>query len=185
MADTVLKDGIQGITDLIIMPGLINLDFADVKSIISNAGTALFGSGEASGENRSIEAAKNSISSPLLEYSIEGASGILLNITGGPDLKLFEVNQAAEIIRNSTKRDADIIFGAVLDENRKDSLKVTVIATGFDEELIASRVAAKEKVSFEEKVLEETEKAGEEIEEEEETKEDYLDIPSFLRKKNQ
>ena len=185
MADAVLKDGIQGITDLIIMPGLIILDFADVKSIISNAGTALFGSGEASGENRSIEAAKNSISSPLLEYSIEGASGILLNITGGPDLKLFEVNQAAEIIRNSTKRDADIIFGAVLDENRKDSLKVTVIATGFDEKLIASRVAPKEEVSFEEKVLEETEEAGEEIEEEEETKEDYLDIPSFLRKKNQ
>lgn len=183
-ADSVLKNGIQGITDLITMPGLINLDFADVRSIINNAGTALFGSGEASGENRSIEAAKSAISSPLLEYSIEGASGILLNITGGPDLRLFEVNQTAEIIRNASKRDADIVFGAVLDENRTDSLKVTVIAAGFDEELIAHGKAQKEEISFEEKFEEEIQEPIKEVEEGEKLSEDYLDIPSFLRKKS-
>jgi len=182
-ADSVLKDGIQGITDLIIMPGLINLDFADVKSIIQDAGTALFGSGEASGENRAIEAAKKAISSPLLEVSIEGASGILLNITGGPDLRLFEINQAAEIIRNSSKRDADIVFGAVLDENKVDSLKVTVIAAGFDEELLSSRLTTKEELSFEEKIQEEKEEPIKEEEREEDTKKDFLDIPAFLRKK--
>ncbi len=183
-ADSVLKNGIQGITDLITMPGLINLDFADVRSIINNAGTALFGSGEASGENRSIEAAKSAIFSPLLEYSIEGASGILLNITGGPDLRLFEVNQAAEIIRNASKRDADIVFGAVLDENRTDSLKVTVIAAGFDEELIAHGKAQKEEISFEEKFEEEIQEPIKEVKEGEKLSEDYLDIPSFLRKKS-
>jgi cell division protein FtsZ len=132
IADDVLRQGVQGITDLITVPGLINLDFADVRTIMRQAGSALMGIGVAGGENRAAEAAKAAISSPLLEASVEGATGILLNITGGSDMGLFEVNEAAEIIGSAADGDANIIFGAVIDEALGDQVRVTVIATGFD-----------------------------------------------------
>jgi cell division protein FtsZ len=131
-ADNVLRQGVQGITDLITIPGLINLDFADVRTIMQDAGSALMGIGTAGGENRCGEAAKVAISSPLLEESVDGATGILLNITGGKDLGLFEVNDAAEIIQNAADPNANIIFGAVIDESMSDEVRVTVIGTGFD-----------------------------------------------------
>src|SRR6266545_4653692 len=132
MADEVLLQGVQGITDLITTPGLINLDFADVKTIMTNAGSSLMGIGAARGENRSAEAARNAISSPLLEASVEGARGVLLNICGGSDLGLFEVHEAAEIVAKSAHPDANIIFGAVVDDQLGDEVRVTVIASGFD-----------------------------------------------------
>ena len=138
-ADNVLRQGVQGITDLITIPGLINLDFADVRTIMQDAGSALMGIGSASGENRSTEAARNAISSPLLEQSVEGANGILLNITGGSDLGLFEVNEAAEIIQSAADTNANIIFGSVIDEGLSDEVRVTVIATGFDRSLGSGR----------------------------------------------
>jgi cell division protein FtsZ len=128
----VLRQGVQGITDLITIPGLINLDFADVRTIMHDAGSALMGIGSSSGENRAAEAAKSAISSPLLEESVEGANGILLNITGGHDLGLFEVNEAAEIVQSAADANANIIFGAVIDDSMSDEVRVTVIATGFD-----------------------------------------------------
>jgi len=133
IADDVLRQGVQGISDLIAVPGLINLDFADVKTIMHNTGSALMGIGTAKGENRAVTAARNAISSPLLETSIEGAKGVLLNITGGAGLGLFEVNEAAEIIADAADPEANIIFGAVIDENLQDEIRVTVIATGFDQ----------------------------------------------------
>ena len=132
MADEVLLQGVQGITDLITTPGLINTDFADVKMIMSNAGSALMGIGYASGEGRALNAARGAISSPLLEASIEGARGILLTIAGGSDLGLFEVNEAAEIIHGVAHPDANIIFGTVIDDDMGDEVRVTVIAAGFD-----------------------------------------------------
>ena len=131
MADDVLRQGVQGITDLITVPGIVNLDFADVRTIMRDAGSALMGIGAARGENRATEAARSAVSSPLLESSIEGATGILLNITGPPDLGLFEVNEAAEVVTSAAAGDANIIFGAVIDEGLSDELRVTVIATGF------------------------------------------------------
>jgi cell division protein FtsZ len=131
-ADNVLRQGVQGITDLITIPGLINLDFADVRTIMQDAGSALMGIGSAGGENRSAEAARAAISSPLLEESVDGATGILLNITGGKDLGLFEVNEAAEIIQTAADANANIIFGAVIDESMGEDVRVTVIGTGFD-----------------------------------------------------
>jgi cell division protein FtsZ len=131
-ADNVLRQGVQGITDLITIPGLINLDFADVRTIMHDAGSALMGIGTASGESRCADAARAAISSPLLEESVDGATGILLNITGGRDLGLFEVNDAAEIIQNEADSNANIIFGAVIDESMSDEVRVTVIGTGFD-----------------------------------------------------
>jgi cell division protein FtsZ len=132
MADEVLLQGVQGITDLITTPGLINTDFADVKMIMSNAGSALMGIGYASGEGRALNAARGAISSPLLEASIEGARGILLTISGGSDMGLFEVNEAAEVIHGVAHPDANIIFGAVIDDEMGDEVRVTVIAAGFD-----------------------------------------------------
>jgi cell division protein FtsZ len=132
MADEVLLQGVRGITDLITVPGLINTDFADVKMIMSNAGTAIMGVGHATGDGRAVTAARAAITSPLLEASIEGARGILLNIVGGNDLGLFEVNEAAEIIHSVAHPDANIIFGAVIDENMVDEVQVTVIAAGFE-----------------------------------------------------
>src|SRR5436189_4624234 len=130
-ADDVLRQGVQGITDLITIPGLINLDFADVRTVMHDAGSALMGIGSASGENRAAEAAKTAISSPLLETSVEGATGVLLNITGGSDLGLFEVNEAAEIVNAAADPNSNIIFGAVIDEQMGDEVRVTVIATGI------------------------------------------------------
>jgi cell division protein FtsZ len=132
MADEVLLQGVQGITDLITTPGLINTDFADVKMIMSDAGSALMGIGYGSGEGRALTAARNAISSPLLEASIEGARGILLTIAGGSDLGLFEVNEAAEVIHGVGHPDANIIFGTVIDDEMGDEVRVTVIAAGFD-----------------------------------------------------
>ncbi|MGZ4797423.1 MAG: cell division protein FtsZ, partial [Acidimicrobiia bacterium] len=131
MADEVLLQGVQGITDLITTPGLINTDFADVKMIMTNAGSALMGIGYASGDGRAVAAARSAISSPLLEASIEGARGILLNISGPSDLGLFEVNEAAEIISQAAHPDANIIFGAVIDDALGDEVRITVIAAGF------------------------------------------------------
>lgn len=132
IADDVLRQGVQGISDLIAVPGLINLDFADVKTIMTQTGSALMGIGIATGENRAADAAQTAISSPLLETSIQGAKGVLLNITGGMNLGLFEVNEAAEIISQAADPEANIIFGAVIDESLQDEIRVTVIATGFD-----------------------------------------------------
>src|SRR5207245_7447915 len=131
LADDVLRQGVQGITDLITIPGLVNLDFADVRTIMRGAGSALMGIGAASGENRATEAAQAAVSSPLLEASIEGATGILLNVTGGKEIGLFEVNEAAEVVTGAADQNANVIFGAVIDESLSDEVRVTVIATGF------------------------------------------------------
>jgi cell division protein FtsZ len=143
VADDVLRQAVQGISDLITVPGLINLDFADVKSIMQGMGMALMGAGRARGDNRAIEATQQAISSPLLEEAtIQGAKGVLINITGGPDLTLYEVNTASTIIREAADEDANIIFGAVIDENLRDEMKITVIATGFGQEAVAVASAA-------------------------------------------
>lgn len=165
IADDVLRQGVQGISDLIAVPGLINLDFADVKTIMTETGSALMGIGSGAGENRAIEAARAAISSPLLETSIEGARGVLLNITGGADLSLFEVNEAAEIIAQAADPEANIIFGAVIDQALQDEIRVTVIATGFD----TPRQTMKKELG---KVLDIRPLADGE-----------LDIPAFLRRK--
>lgn len=173
VADDVLRQGVQGITDLITVPGLINLDFADVRTIMVGAGSALMGIGEASGENRSIEAAKAAISSPLLEDSIEGAKGVLLNVSGGSDLGLFEVNEAAEIITAAAHPDANIIFGAVVDDSLGDEVRVTVIAAGFDQR----RQSKLDFAATAPAVAVEREEAATTFE-----IADELEIPSFLQK---
>ena len=131
MVDDILRQGVQGITDLITVPGLINLDFADVRTIMREAGSALMGIGVARGDNRAVEAARAAISSPLLEATLDGATGILLNITGGPDLGLAEVDEAAQVVTNAADSNANVIFGAVIDEAMGDDVRVTAIATGF------------------------------------------------------
>ncbi len=134
VANEVLKQGVQGVSDLITHPGLINVDFADVRSVMQNAGSALMGIGYGSGENRAIEAARNAIESPLLELSINGAKGLLLNITGGTDLSMFEVDEASRLITESCDQNANIIFGTSIDEQYTGEIKITVLATGFSEE---------------------------------------------------
>jgi cell division protein FtsZ len=176
VADDVLRQGVQGITDLITVPGLINLDFADVRTIMRNAGSALMGIGMASGENRGVEAARAAISSPLLESSIEGATGILLNITGGADMGLFEVNEAAEVISSAADGEANVIFGAVIDSTMGEQMRVTVIATGFDayRALEMVETAGREPES-------ELEPAFGQPRPQFEMDDDILDIPAFLR----
>ncbi|NMB08160.1 MAG: cell division protein FtsZ [Tissierellia bacterium] len=170
MADEVLKQGIQGISDLIAVPNLINLDFADVKTIMQDQGIAHMGIGKASGENRAVEAAKQAIKSPLLETSIDGARAVLLNITGGADLGIFEVNESADLIRQSVDKDANIIFGAGIDESLKEEIKITVIATGFD-------IDKKRKISSEiETSIKEESAASSDFDI------DDLDIPTFLKR---
>ncbi len=138
-ADNVLRQGVQGISDLIAVPGLINLDFADVKTIMTNKGTALMGIGVAKGEGRAAEAARKAISSPLLETSIDGAQGILMNITGGSNLSLFEVQEAADIVGTTADKELNMIFGSIINDNLKDEIMITVIATGFvDKELTST-----------------------------------------------
>lgn len=178
MADEVLKQGIQGISDLIAVPALINLDFADVKTIMINQGIAHMGIGKAAGDNRATEAAKQAIQSPLLETSIEGAKAVLLNITGGSDLGLFEVNEAADLIRQSVDQDANIIFGAGIDENLQDEIKITVIATGFDTQR-KERLAGKNAKTGKNEVG----KTREEVASSQFDIED-LDIPTFLRRRD-
>ena len=175
MSDEVLRQGVQGISDLIAVPGLINLDFADVKTIMYDTGMAHMGIGRASGENRAEDAAKQAINSPLLESSIEGARGVLLNITGGKDLGIFEVNTAAELVQKSIDPEANIIFGAVIDENMGDEISVTVIATGFDKDRVPYSSVMVDKVldrAFDKAVIADVRT---------ETTSD-LDIPTFLRK---
>jgi cell division protein FtsZ len=177
-ADDVLRQGVQGITDLITIPGLINVDFADVRTIMQDAGSALMGIGQAGGESRSAEAAKAAISSPLLEESVEGATGILLNITGGRDLGLFEVNEAAEIVTSAADSQANIIFGAVIDDDLSDEVRVTVIATGFDHGRARPRTAreqARMRGREREVALDDRQRTSLEI------SEDEIDIPAFLR----
>jgi cell division protein FtsZ len=177
-ADNVLRQGVQGITDLITIPGLINLDFADVRTIMQDAGSALMGIGPATGESRAAEAAKAAISSPLLEESVEGANGILFNITGGRDLGLFEVNEAAEIIHSAADANANIIFGAVIDETLGDELRVTVIGTGFDHGRARPRTARDDtRASRRDRDvrLDDRQRSSLEI------RDDELDIPPFLR----
>jgi cell division protein FtsZ len=181
-ADNVLRQGVQGITDLITIPGLINLDFADVRTIMHDAGSALMGIGAASGESRASEAAKNAISSPLLEQSVEGATGILLNITGGADLGLFEVNEAAEIVQSAADHNSNIIFGAVIDEALADEVRVVVIATGFDRRAAgrpglydAEHGRPRERRDRGDIAMDDRQRSSLEI------SEDEIDIPSFLK----
>ena len=192
VADSVLSQGVQGISDIITVPGLINVDFADVKTIMSNSGSALMGVGTGVGENRAQTAARSAIASPLLEISMEGARGVLLNITGGADLTMSEVDEAAKIIAQAADPDANIIFGATVDDKMRDQIKITVIATGFDhtrqtlKEFISSssplhdlkKIASKDK---EDKPLQKPQ--PQDIPPRDE-KEDIWDIPAFLRQKN-
>ncbi|HEV2902554.1 MAG TPA: cell division protein FtsZ [Gaiellaceae bacterium] len=177
LADDILRQGVQGITDLITVPGIVNLDFADVRAIMSDAGSALMGIGTASGENRAAEAAHTAVSSPLLESSIEGATGILLNISGPPDMGLFEVNEAAEVVTSAADQNANVIFGAVIDDALKDEVRVTVIATGFGPQAHRRRRRTT--------VPEEEPKPREPREPEErerfEVTDEELEVPSFLR----
>jgi cell division protein FtsZ len=177
-ADNVLRQGVQGITDLITIPGLINLDFADVRTIMTDAGSALMGIGTGNGENRAADAAKAAISSPLLEEAVDGATGILLNITGGKELGLFEVNEAAEIVQGAADTSANIIFGAVVDESIGDDVRVTVIATGFDHGRARPRTAREEVRSTRRDRnprIDERQRSSLEI------PDDEIDIPPFLR----
>jgi cell division protein FtsZ len=171
MADDILRQGVQGITDLITEPGLVNLDFADVRTIMRDAGSALMGIGRASGENRAAEAARSAVSSPLLEASIEGATGILLNVTGGSDIGLFEVNEAAEVVTGAADQNANVIFGAVIDDTIGGDVQVTVIATGFGGQ--GRRRRRRETATPERQAPAPSE--GFDV------SRDVLDVPSFLR----
>lgn len=187
-ADNVLRQGVQGISDLIAVPGLINLDFADVKTIMSDKGSALMGIGVATGENRATEAAKKAISSPLLETSIDGAQGVLMNITGGTNLSLYEVHEAAEIVSSASDQEVNMIFGSVINENLKDEIIVTVIATGFNDQenmrvnkpqqtTTKSTLGKRQPVQQEENPYAERPSQGQSQQESIDT----LDIPTFLR----
>ncbi|MCM3610744.1 cell division protein FtsZ [Planococcus sp. MERTA32b] len=202
-ADNVLRQGVQGISDLIAVPGLINLDFADVKTIMSNKGSALMGIGVSSGENRASEAAKKAVSSPLLEVSVDGAKGVLMNITGGSNLSLYEVQEAADIVASASDEDVNMIFGSVINDNLKDEIIVTVIATGFNEEqlqprtprgsgLNTSRVQSIQQQQAPQPTLREARREDQRREEQapvyqqepvrqEKPQDDALDIPTFLR----
>ncbi len=177
LADDVLRQAVQGISDIITVPGLINVDFADVKTIMAGMGIALMGTGSAAGENRALEATQRAISSPLLEEaSIEGAKGLLVNVTGGTDLTLFEVNEAMSIIHDSADPDANIIFGAVLDERLADEMKITVIATGFEKAAAPAepvRTFTAAQPAPEPRVAGATESV----------RRDDINVPAFIRKK--
>jgi cell division protein FtsZ len=193
-ADNVLRQGVQGISDLIAVPGLINLDFADVKTIMSNQGTALMGIGSAKGEGRAVEAAKKAISSPLLETSIHGAQGVLMNITGGTDLSLYEVQEAADIVGSAADKELNMIFGSIINENLKDEIMITVIATGFSElnktPLSANSDPSKGVISKPQSNRREQVKREESVRQDynqhqtRQDPEDSLDIPTFLRNRN-
>jgi cell division protein FtsZ len=170
MVDDILRQGVQGITDLITVPGLINLDFADVRTIMRDAGSALMGIGVARGDNRAVDAAKAAISSPLLETSLDGATGVLLNITGGPDLGLAEVDEAAQVVTSAADSNANVIFGAVIDEAMGDDVRVTAIATGFGGRPRRRRIETPSETSSERPVFQAPSVRDVEI-----------DIPSFLK----
>jgi len=189
----VLAQAVGGIADIITTPGLINVDFADVKTIMKNTGSALLGIGTGVGENRAQMAARAAISSPLLDLSIEGATGVLFNITGGSDLTMFEVDEAAKIISNSADADANIIFGAVIKEELADQLKITVVATGFDEtrsriaKMSQTRVApiqgvVSETPEHKENTISDDEDNQEDKKDDDDQFGDKFEIPAFLRK---
>ena len=184
IADDVLKQGVKGIADLITVPGEINLDFSDVKTIMADSGLAHMGIGIAEGENRAVEAAKKAIHSPLLETTIQGAKGVLINITGGPSLGLHEVTEAANVVHDAVDEDANVIFGAVIDENMKEVIKVTVIATGFSQDNVKSdeKFDIKKKRQDENEVKNEVEDTKNAKNEKRDETPDF-DIPTFLRKK--
>ena len=179
MADEILRQGVQGISYLIAVPGLVNLDFADVKTIMLNTGMAHMGIGRSSGENRAEDAAKQATESPLLETSIEGARGVIINITGGPDLGLHEVNTAAELVQRSVDPEANIIFGAVIDPEMKDEITSTVIATEFEKEKNMPNMNVDSLVSkaWDKKI------SSIPTSSDTSSNSNDLDIPSFLRKK--
>jgi cell division protein FtsZ len=178
MADDILRQGVQGITDLITTPGQINLDFADVRTVMSDAGSAMMGIGAASGESRAVEAAKMAVSSPLMEESIEGATGMLLNFTGSEDLNLFEVNEAADIVVSTADKGANIIFGTVIDPTLGDEVRVTVIATGFEGfETLARRPIQVRERSRRRSVA----PLGDSERRELRVSEDEIDVPAFLK----
>ena len=192
LADDVLRHGVQGITDLITVPGLINLDFADVKTIMQSSGSALMGIGRGTGDDRSTTAAQSAISSPLLEATINGATGVLINITGGQDLGILEVNQAAEIISDAADQDAEIIFGTAINPEMKDEVKITVIATGFDRERSSSMPGVAQQrrapvAALSKDKLGQMKAAapppGTTAPATPDNQEDDLDIPSFLRRR--
>ncbi|MBD8025855.1 cell division protein FtsZ [Ureibacillus sp. Re31] len=195
-ADNVLRQGVQGISDLIATPGLINLDFADVKTIMSDKGSALMGIGIATGENRATEAAKKAISSPLLETSIDGAKGVIMNITGGSNLSLFEVQEAADIVASASDEEVNMIFGSVINENLNDEIIVTVIATGFSEDVISQQQrqpnsrpmgtvrggqTQQNQAPIRERVQEPQQNVQHEPQRQAQQLDDLLDIPTFLR----
>ncbi len=187
VADSVLTQGVQGISDLITMPGLINVDFADVRAIMTDAGSALMGIGTGVGENRAQAAARTAIASPLLEISMDGARGVLFNITGGPDITMSEVDEAAKIISSAADPDANIIFGATIDENMHDQIKITVVATGFDQARQTLRSFMPPSVNVSAQVSEESSQSVSEeepVRQEENEDEDVFDIPAFLRQRN-
>lgn len=208
VVDEILQQGVQGIAELITIPGLINVDFADVKAVMANAGSALMGIGQASGENKAIEAAKMAINSPLLEMSIEGARGVLFTITGGTSLGMQEVSEAAKIITAAAEEEAKIIFGAVIDPKMKDEIKITVVATGFDGRVVGLQKAMHEEARYSQNTfIAEREKEEKSIDKKQKTKlsalkaaqvepanrrtaeaksedeDEELGIPAFIRKK--
>jgi cell division protein FtsZ len=193
-ADNVLRQGVQGISDLIAVPGLINLDFADVKTIMSNQGTALMGIGLAKGKDRAVEAAKKAISSPLLETSIDGAQGVLMNITGGSNLSLYEVQEAADIVSSAADKELNMIFGSIINENYKDEIMITVIATGFSESLLSSGKSTSgpsrdvhsrpQSQGFSRREQSVQEEPVQSHEKPRQQSDDTLDIPTFLRNRN-
>jgi cell division protein FtsZ len=178
MADDILRQGVQGITDLITTPGQINLDFADVRTVMADAGSAMMGIGTASGENRALEAAKMAVSSPLMEEQITGATGMLLNFTGSDDLNLFEVNEAADIVVSEADKGANIIFGTVIDPSLGDEIRVTVIATGFEgfETMARSPMRVRER-SRRRQVGQLEDRERRELQ----VSDDEIDVPAFLR----
>lgn len=188
-ADNVLRQGVQGISELIAVPGLINLDFADVKTIMTNKGSALMGIGVATGENRAAEAAKKAISSPLLETSIDGAQGVLMNISGGSNLSLYEVQEAADIVATASDQEVNMIFGSVINDNLKEEIVVTVIATGFNEEVLQPKQPVRPSLGFKQNAEQpvKREVVREDTREQSYSSpqtEDTLDIPTFLRNRN-
>ncbi|MFZ3588009.1 cell division protein FtsZ [Bacillus sp. DJP31] len=186
-ADNVLRQGVQGISDLIAVPGLINLDFADVKTIMSNKGSALMGIGVSTGENRAAEAAKRAISSPLLETSIHGAQGVLMNISGGSNLSLYEVQEAADIVASASDQDVNMIFGSVINDNLKDEIIVTVIATGFEDNNNSAEPKSYRPSTQGSKPVTPVTKREvkrDEVSSNQPQAEEALDIPTFLRNRN-
>lgn len=194
-ADDVLRQGVQGISDLITIPGIVNRDFADVKAIMSDKGLAHMGIGRGTGENRAIEAAKQAISSPLLETSIIGATGVLMNVTGGPDLSLHEIHEAGNMVQESTDEDAVFMFGAVIDEDLKDEIRVTLIATGFEGGNVkkVSEILKGEILSTNSESISNQSNDDSKIKKDEDKKdfklnnndkEEYYGIPAFLRKRD-